>query len=182
MVAAEPQNTLTLELELVMNTPENKFEQRMRQLTDFGGNLPPQPLNTLSEAELEKVEHELGFALPSEYREFLRHYGNFFVGSAVDLPDPKPNGRSYGEMAVFYGVNPPNPMDDIVRRYHLLSEHGWPPEFLPIGSGDSGDMCLVIRGDEKGAVYFWEMDIPSEETYGNFHLVARSFGEFMNLL
>lgn len=159
----------------------NKYEQRVRQLTYFGGNLPPQTPNTLPEAELKAVEGELGHSLPSDYRQFLRDYGDFFVASSVEIPEPKPNGPSYGGVEFFYGVTPSTPFRDLLTKYRRRGP-GWPPEYLPIAEGQNGYTCLVIAGDEKGTIYLWNCGDTGGAEPENFHFVARSFHEFMHLL
>lgn len=159
----------------------NKYDSHMGQLTDFGGNVPPQSPNLVSEDDLKGLEQALGHSLPAVYREFLRHYGGYFVGSAVDLPDPKPNAISYGSVNIFYGIMPENSWSDIMSWYRRMGE-GWPPEVVPIGGGDNGYLCITIAGERAGQISFWNSGETGEYLPENFHHVADSFDAFMQML
>lgn len=69
--------------------------------------------------------------------------------------------------ATFYSRFPPDPEID--------------PEYLPIGEDDSGNVvCLKVRGDDRGAVYFWTHD--AFEGTDPFKRLADSFDEFFEAL
>ena len=160
----------------------NKYAKKIEQLTYFGGHLPRQAPNLVSEAELANLESQIGHSLPADYREFLSEYGDFFVASAAEIPEPKPDGPAYGAIECFYGVVPSNIWKDIATAYRHKGQ-GWPREFLPIAWGDNGYTCLVIAGEEKGAVYFFNCGQSSgEEEMEIFHFIADSFDSFMQLL
>ncbi len=136
---------------------------------DFRQAFPP-----ASEEEIDRVEGQLGVELPDDYRNFLRsHNGgwledNFLPGqnaSARYLFSAGDNGDEdifdLEEAADFYSVA--SEADPVI-----------PPDLLPVGQ-DSFDnvLCLMVHGDDRGAVYFWEHDVPVEN--GGLVRIAGSF-------
>ena len=71
----------------------NKYAKKIEQLTYFGGHLPRQAPNLVSEAELANLESQIGHSLPADYREFLSEYGNFFWRVRQKSPTRNPMGR-----------------------------------------------------------------------------------------
>jgi len=141
------------------------------------------PAPPAEEAAIARVERELGIELPAEYRDFLgRQNGG----------EPEPNfyNRQVG-VRYFYSAGPTD--DEYVDDLEEAARRFWsdrmtdPPEdpmdrsLLPIGE-DAGNnlICLRISGDERGAVYFRDHDIPeSPEAYTR---LTDTFSEFFEAL
>ena len=140
------------------------------------------PAPPAEEAAIARVERELGIELPVDYREFLgRQNGgepesNFF-----------PAGDGFGHVRYLYSAGPTEVED--VDDLEEAARRAWsdpktdPPEnpmdrsLLPIGEEDLGNIiCLRVSGDERGAVYFRDHEVPeSPEAYTR---LADSFGEY----
>jgi hypothetical protein len=83
----------------------NHYSQRMEEL-----NARPLPFRgDISEEMLLFAEQQLGYSLPTTYREFVRNYGGFMIGAAYPVKDPrkKQNGIPITEadIGVSYGLN-----------------------------------------------------------------------------
>jgi cell wall assembly regulator SMI1 len=134
----------------------------------------------LEEARLQKVEEDLGAALPEDYRAFLREHNG---GS------PDPGGFVFADakgpytdsvVAWFFGIHDEefNNLEEFRADYRgrLLDD------FVPIALDPFGNLiCLGVRGEARGKVYFWdheeETDPPS---FANMNRVANSFSEFVS--
>jgi hypothetical protein len=160
----------------------NKYHRRMQQLTDFGASsMEPQKVHPVSESALNAFEQELGHALPADYREFLRCFGEFFVGTGCRIPDADPNGPQFLSIESFYGVDARHPEKDLLKNYFYLkkdlaSVDITEPDLLPLGTSVEGIVAIALSGDFPGAIYFWSGDTD------RIHAVTGSFDEFMCLL
>lgn len=132
----------------------NKYEQKVKQLTDKWKDYVSPTLNPLSEAELQELERQLGRSLPADYREFLCAYDGIWLDSGVKIPKPKPEGPIYAAVEFFYGVDPSNYWTDLFTRFQSKSAE-WGTELLPIGEAEKGYLCMVIAGQEEGTIYFY---------------------------
>jgi len=160
----------------------NKYDLKMQQILEkHARNCPVQQLTTVTDTELDALEHELGHSLPSDYREFLKDYGDLTIGAAVDFSQNE-SGPAYCGCEYLCGINCHNPSNNLLNRYQNRGD-GWPSELLPIGVSDNGLMCLVIDGPEKGYVYFWHWGQGGgDPTPEHIHFVASSFDEFVKRL
>jgi len=141
------------------------------------------PAPPAEEAAIARVERELGFELPADYREFLERQNG-----------GKPEPNFYNQRVTvryLYSAGPTDDeyVDDLVTeaRRFWSDRMTDPPEdpmdrsLLPIGENVfSNIICLRISGDERGAVYFRDHDIPeSPEAYTR---LTDSFSEFFEAL
>lgn len=167
----------------------NRYDQRMKELgatipyADTGG----QEL-TLSEAELQSIEAKISYSLPLDYREFLHNYGGYSVYAF--FPCEPYEGGDANIISGFYGLMPKDHPSihysftlDIIGMYDALSLYK-PVELLPIGDDPGGSqICLVLAGEHKGAVYFWDrIEAWNTEDFTGVHFIASSFDEFIHLL
>jgi hypothetical protein len=173
-----------------------------------GGNLMP-----MDEAEILRIEQELGVRLPEAYRQFLLTYGGCeFAGASPDNPfivfrpltPLHPRFKSgYGPFDAFYGKE--RERRDKRRDLYSLRQcihfyKGLMPEtIIPIGDdGIAGQICLGIKGKERGKVYYWDRENapldeedyleeygrprPPEALFENVYLIAESFEDFLQRL
>lgn len=176
----------------------NRYTELVRQL---GGRFAyaDQGLTevSLSPEQLDRIESQIRYPLPGDYREFLRDFGGFaFYGASFPLKDDLIDTASIHS---FYGAAPGSytiadsyheactapitlPVDEFTN-IHLVrsipegvTEIPWPHELLPIAT-DAGanQICLAIDGPRCGGVFEWM------ETR-NIHWVADSFDDFMHSL
>lgn len=118
------------------------------------------PFPAATPEQIDQVEAVLDVRLPEDYRRFLqRHNGgdlkeNFLPpeadASARYLYSAGPNDDEFiydlVSAATFY--SPDSPSDPEID-----------PQYLPIGEDDGGNViCLKVRGEDRGAVYFWSHD------------------------
>jgi len=137
------------------------------------------PAPPAEEAAIARVERELGIELPADYREFLGKQNggepesNFF-----------PAGDGFGHVRYLYSAGPTevediDDLEEAARAYWPPSRPGDPidPSFLPIGEEDVGNViCLKVRGEDYGAVYFWDHELAV--SVGPYTRLADSFSEY----
>ena len=132
------------------------------------------------EAAIARVERELGFDLPADYREFLERQNG-----------GKPELNFYDRQVTvryFYSAGPTD--DEYVDDLETAARNYWPPSrpgdpidpsFLPIGENVFGNViCLKVRGEDYGAVYFWDHELAV--SVGPYTRVTDSFSEFFESL
>ncbi|BCM92052.1 hypothetical protein IAD21_03931 [Abditibacteriota bacterium] len=158
----------------------NHYELLMLELTDFGdAPLEKQWPNPVSEMELDDVEERLGDSLPLDYREFLRQYGGFNVYKYFLVPQSERSISLHVGISGFFNAKSLLSATSCVN----VEEDLLPHNSIAIGFGDKGYILLVLYGQQKGQIYFWNFSqtgsaIESE----NLHFVANTFDEFMELL
>lgn len=135
---------------------------------------------TLSDGDVKSLEKELGFLLPSKYREFLLSYNG---GRPIPADFPItgfPNNPS-GGIQIFLGIDRKYNSSNIAWSYKILSKR-IPTFFLPIAGTDVGNLvCLAIGGENEGKVYLWDHENEhTPPTYRNVYLIADSFQAFLN--
>ncbi len=147
-------------------------------ITFSGGKGP------LSPERLARAEVNMGVTFPAGYREFmLVHNGGKpsrreFVFAEETGPYTDSSVRS------FYPIEDSASLS--LEWHHKILCHVKPPriprDMIPIGGDSFGNqICIGISGPRCGHVYFWdhEKEDDDEPTYGNMHLIARSFSEFL---
>jgi cell wall assembly regulator SMI1 len=145
--------------------------------------LPFEMLDTgppLTDLRIGVLERKLGIVLPEGYRSFLlRHNGgrpkpDFFPIQACE-------NNPFGSIHYFNGIGWPANSSNIEWNYKTFRGR-MPREFLPIaGDGSGNEICLSLKGTNKGAVYFWDHDEEhSPPTYENVYLVAETFEGFLD--
>jgi hypothetical protein len=166
-------------------------------------------LNPMAEAEIVAIEGELGTRFPETYRSFLSTYGASTLGGASpdnpyilfrplkSLPPQFKSGK--GMLDAFYGAQR-DPQDGYSLRVRIQFFAGrMPSTIIPIGDdGGTGQICLGIKGNEAGAIYYWDQQNepldeedylqdygeprPPEAMFQNVHQIAESFEDFLNRL
>ncbi len=163
----------------------NKYEKRVAELGGvFSGKGWTQPV-TLSEEQLQKLEKEIGFPLPEDYREFLKDYGGYGFWDTVFSFANMPDRRTWWGVGTFYGVIASSPFDLLMRHHSFVDNELMGPELLPImdEGGDHDPICLFLGGDKKGTVHlFYEEEFDFPYDYSNLYHIADSFDEFIQML
>ena len=182
----------------------NKYDGIMRALRGkFSARYEGEQPVSLPEEHLAEVEAQLGYSLPSDYREFLRDYGDFhFTGVAFPLQE---NPDDFTEAILFLTYGATMNRSGIVEAYKDVREQGaiweletnsgvrlmspvekgiefveWPQGLLPIGADPSANtIALSLTGSSAEAVFLW---IGSDSFGQNVYLVADSFDDFMHSL
>jgi hypothetical protein len=138
----------------------------------------------VDEARIRAFERALGISLPHDYRQFL-------LRSNGGRPDPaefaitgEPLNPS-GTIHYFFGIHD-GPNYNLGRKYAVYRER-IPADLFPIAGDPGGNIiCLAIRGDNVGSVYFWDHDYEALEgevpDYSNVYFIADSFGSMLNNL
>lgn len=161
----------------------NKYDQRMKQLMYFGDTIITQELRCVTDDELDEAERAIGYSLPDDYREFLRNYGEAFIGTGLDLLEPElaPEGFGGHLICSFYGVNSKHPGKDLVKEYQLRQRE-LPVGLLPIADGDYGLSFMSLGGETKGFIYCFGDGEFGDGENEKLYLLARSFAELLKRL
>jgi hypothetical protein len=160
----------------------------------------------MTEEELAAIERSLGERLPEDFRDFLRTYGDamfealtFFRPVRSSSISSSPFGRSRilegGAFSHFYGSSAAK---QSLAESITLYKGRMPDTIIPIGDeGGGNQICLGIKGDERGKVYYWDHEntwselryrehfgkpMPPEFKFQNVYLVAESFEDFIRRL
>jgi hypothetical protein len=135
----------------------------------------------ISEAELAAFEQQLSIRLPDDYRKFLLRYNAAKVRSNLFWI---PAENEENSVRYFFGICPEDDWGDL-HSTRLDYQGRVVPFLLPIGTDeDSSLICISIRSEDYGKIYFWErhqenMDAPDNS---NVHWLADSFSEFLEKL
>ncbi|RYX80861.1 SMI1/KNR4 family protein [bacterium] len=78
----------------------NKYDDIVKRIKSFNPD-PPRP--PLTEEQLNELEAWHGYALPADYREFLRDYGGIGANAAYPLKDSRRKGWD-GGVFVFFDI------------------------------------------------------------------------------
>jgi len=137
--------------------------------------------NPIKMDELQAVEERIGFALPSEYKEFLLNHN----GGRPVLDGVRHEGHHFDFVGYFYAIRGEMYHDDFVRQ---LGEHnGMIPEgYLPFGESPGGDVfCISMKEPAVGAVYHWdheEANYDGEPWEYNMTKLSTSLTQFLKEL
>ena len=107
----------------------------------------PKPLRLPTEDDVFKVEKELNFIFPAEYRRFLLEASDVVVGTIEPATIPADSGHTY-----------------IVPMVASAREVGVPSDLLPIVE-DNGDYYCI---NNQGGIIFWSHDGTSNEAWPSF--------------
>ncbi len=162
----------------------------------------------LSDAEMEELERQIGARLPIQYRLIVGRFGAFtfngrseqnsyvYFRSLESLPEYISSQRHLAYFDFFYGVTRERGPSGLQQQINLFADRV-PTTMIPIASdGGAGQICLGIKGDDVGKVFYWDManEPLDEETYQedfgepmppeakrqNVYLIAESFDEFLD--
>lgn len=162
----------------------NRYARRIEELTELDPCIIEinQQQHSVSEAELQRIESVLGVDLPSDYREFMRDYGGFWLAdNRGRLAAVYHLGDSVGKVGIsfFYEANGEG--------YHRIdycrsSRDGIPFEVLPIAESGNVGYYLAIEGQWKGTVYQWYPPGSFFERlyyHTDLEIISRSFDAFI---
>lgn len=159
----------------------NKYSQRVQELKGKFLLLPEMQPIILSEGDLQAIEGDLGYSLPTGYREFLSRFGGYYLG--VEYPITRPIGEQSASLGVIYGYKTGS--YNLLRNYHDdLDNMVISPILLPIAYDLGGNKtCLFLAGKRAGTIHWWYSDeATAPYDYSNLYPIADSFDEFMQLL
>jgi hypothetical protein len=146
---------------------------------------------TLSEADIEQAEANLGVRFPDDYRRFLLELNGGRPEREYSAFPFRTGGGSV--VHTFVGIKPALKSNDLERT--TLDEwdtedYPMPRTLIVIGDDVYGDiLCLGVAGEELNKVYFRDMDRLPENPptkpwamMKGYFKVADSFAEFLSLL
>ena len=135
-----------------------------------------------TDLEVSKIEKEIHNQLPKEYRDFFLkcRFPVEFDNMIQIRVDPSIPGAGGGWLPFgdFYSLKNDS-------NYNILENVNCysgriPENLLPIADSPGGNqLCIGVRGSEKGKVYYWDHDYESED---DIYFLANSFTEFIDLL
>ena len=145
----------------------------------------------VSPEQLEGIERSLKCRLPAEYRSFLLRFNGgvpdprFFPYTVID--EDEGARRQRGKIARFYTAAPADApgaqVKSFLTLYQQMVPYGFPDWLLPIAvvddALDGGMLCIAVKGEEQGRIYYWPEQEIGEDT---LHHVADSFSSFLALL
>jgi SMI1 / KNR4 family (SUKH-1) len=146
---------------------------------------------------IQEIEQELECQLPNDYIDFVLNYGgytgNAYLYSPIigNFPGNRDSMMLVGEEVLvesFLAIRAEGSLDLLDTYYSYKGR--MPFNFLPIATSYGDAICLSIRGEDYGSVYFWdhvdEEDVDEEEGeepgYSNVYLLAKSFDDFISTL
>jgi hypothetical protein len=135
---------------------------------------------SLTEAEVDGLERQLGIVLPKKYRSFLLRY-NGGRPEPTFFPIRGFNTSPFGAIHYFFGISRAVRSSNIDWNFRMYKGR-MPSELLPIAGDELGNrICLFLAGTNEGCVYFWDHDNEkSPPTYANLYPVASSLEEFFD--
>lgn len=154
--------------------------------------------------DIEKLEKEIGFLFPSDYKDFLlRHNGgsirpeNFKYVSQAGCTEKLDNITFEKSSAIynFFGIVPPKHHSYTavglrIARSNILNDEKIPDDVLPIADTGTGDIIFIkLTGETSGYIYIWlhEKLVDADDSGNlpqcyNAHYIAPSFSEFLESL
>jgi cell wall assembly regulator SMI1 len=132
------------------------------------------PYPAVTEARLDRLQTQLGAALPAAYRRFLlRHNGGRPSDAAFDVP-------RFGRTLVndFLAVDAGNHCDLMAMRQRV--DHLLPPAWLAVADDPAGNLvCVGLAGAVAQRVFFCCLEEPIER---GLYPLAADFDAFVALL
>lgn len=108
----------------------------------------------VTEEDVRAFEERLGVSLPEDYRLFLLQINGGRTASKATTFSFGARGRT--NLNSILSLNDPKGVRNIEERNELIADD-LPPELLLIASDDGGSrVCLCIRGEHKGEVWFFD--------------------------
>jgi hypothetical protein len=140
-----------------------------------------EPKRQTSLTEIAEFELLIDAQLPQDYKQFLlKHNGGHPIMDAFDLPKPiNKNSPTIG-VSWFYSLydgEKSNLIQAFKNYNNQLSE-----EFIPIAYDSYGKLCLVIKGENYGKVYYYTTNWSfwKEEDLNYLYFVSATFTDFIN--
>lgn len=135
----------------------------------------------VEEEEIFKLEEEIGFTLPNDYKEFLINFNG-------GVPEVKYSTFKLNELEeniglqVLYGLNLEENLD--LREWYEEYEEDLLDDCLIIGHGIGFGFIVLVNSPEVSGVYFWdnsfELENSSEDE--NIYKISDTFKEFIQEL
>lgn len=135
----------------------------------------------VEEEEIFKLEEEIGFTLPNDYKEFLINFNG-------GVPEVKYSTFKLNELEeniglqVLYGLNLEENLD--LREWYEEYEDDLLDDCLIIGHGIGFGFIVLVNSLEVSGVYFWdnsfELENSSEDE--NIYKISETFKEFIEEL
>lgn len=135
----------------------------------------------VKEEEIFKLEEEIGFTLPNDYKEFLINFNG-------GVPEVKYSTFKLNELEeniglqVLYGLNLEENLD--LREWYEEYEDDLLDDCLIIGHGIGFGFIVLVNSPEISGVYFWdnsfELENSSEDE--NIYKISDTFKEFIQEL
>ena len=142
------------------------------------------PTNLEEIAEFEKL---IGAKLPEDYKQFLlKHNGGHPLMDTFDLLEPINEHNLTTCMSWFYALYEGDVCNLSLTfkysRHYEHSKHILTDKYIPIASCNSDDLCIVIKGEDYGKVFYFTRDWSfwKEEELDRLYLVSNSFTDFIN--
>ncbi|WP_249872820.1 SMI1/KNR4 family protein [Oceanobacillus saliphilus] len=133
-----------------------------------------------NENDLITFSRKIGYELPKDYIEFLRHHNGGYVKNSISSYFK--NGKQKFFLTSMFGLGSD---DDLLSRFETYKKR-IPNTCIPIGRDAGGNLvCLNLSEDRYGYVYFWdhEEELNYEEgkiTINDLYLITETFNEFLN--
>lgn len=136
----------------------------------------PDSIVGADDSQIDLLEKNFGFTCPSDFRDFLRHYGGeedieFNHPVRFVSADSLPVGNAPNLLESIFGI------DEISSSTSRFKPR-LPASHLIIGRFlGSNQLCLGIGGGLEGKILFWKRDLPDR-----VFVIANSFEEFLSSL
>jgi len=147
---------------------------------------------SVTDAEINTLEKEYNIRLPEDYKKFLER-DNGFVVKSPDFSEIDYDGVDEGIIAFYalFGLGAKNHNHDI--KHHndnYLDELDFIEDKIIIGDDPGGNYFLLINGDNKKGVFYWDrthlhaeddiqnFEIAEENECGNIYRITDNFSDF----
>ena len=135
-----------------------------------------------NEDNLITFSEKIGYELPKDYIEFLRHHNGGYVKNSIS--SYVKNGKQKFILTSMFGLGSG---DDLLSQFETYKKR-IPNTCIPIGRDTGGNIiCLNLSEDRYGYVYFWdhEEELNYDEgkiTINDLYIIAETFNEFLNTI
>lgn len=132
-----------------------------------------------NENKLIAFSEKIGYELPNDYIEFLRHHNGGYVKNSISTYYK--NGEQKFILTSMFGLGSE---DDLISQFETYKNR-IPNTCIPIGRDAGGNLvCLNLSEGKYGNVYFWDHEEEKYEdekmTINDLYIIAETFKEFLN--
>lgn len=147
-----------------------KVKQKLNEILDMETVIDGKKL---SETEIADFESAHGIKLSKEYKDFLMNYTEVYINDDYKFPmieksDLTPESGFENIDFLYVG-------NFIQNAEKFIKEYG--KKLLPIGETAGDTLCIGVRGDMSGKIYFIYHE--DEDENKDEYLAANSFNEFI---